>query len=157
VFYSDRDKYYAMLGQADSLEDNDVLAWCEYFLLGIKNEVEKIDSLLDIKYVRNKILLPAIIFAKKQENITKLEFNILQHIINKEDMTIKSTELEFLGIDDSVKKSRIMSRLKKKGFIRATKENGRIYTIHFLRNYLLRGIIRYMQEEGFVSDFLNKN
>jgi hypothetical protein len=41
VFYTDRDKYYDMLSKADSLEDGNILQWCEYFLLGLKNEIEK--------------------------------------------------------------------------------------------------------------------
>ena len=46
VFYANRDQYYDMLSYADTLEPRDLLAWCEYFLIGLKNEIEKIDHLL---------------------------------------------------------------------------------------------------------------
>jgi len=39
VFYTNRDQYYAMLSKADSLQNEDILEWCEYFLRGLKNEV----------------------------------------------------------------------------------------------------------------------
>lgn len=157
VFYTDRDKYYDILSKADSLCDDDILDWCEYFLLGLKNEIEKIDSLLDKEYVKNKILLPTIKLARQREHITLQEFKILEHLINNDDISMKSEELSFLGIDDSKKKTRIMSKLKDKKMIMPTTLNGRIYTLRFNNNYLLRAIMKILDENGFVSDFLNSN
>jgi len=37
------------------------------------------------------------------------------------------------------------------------KEGGRIYTIRFANNYLLRGIIKTLEKNGFIADFLNQN
>lgn len=156
VFYTDRDKYYNMLAVADSLEDRDILKWSEYFLLGLKNEIEKIDSLLSETYVRDKILLPAISFALDRENITAKEFEVVKYILLKDEMLIKSTELSKFGIENSVQKSRFMTKLKGKKILRSVKEDGRIYTVNFVNNYLLRGVIESLKQEGFVSDFLNK-
>lgn len=157
VFYTDRDKYYNMLGKADSLENPDVLAWSEYFLLGLKNEIEKIDSLLSREYVQEKILLPALDFALDRENITEQEFKILKYLLQKDDMVIKSEELGKFGIESSLQKSRIMARLREKKIIHSLKKGGRIYTISFVNNYLLRGVIKSLTDQGFVSDFLNTN
>jgi len=157
VFYTDRDKYYDMLGQADSLRNSDILAWAEYFLLGLKNEIEKIDSLLSREYVQKKILLPALDFALDRKNITQQEFNILKYLLQKDDMVIKSEELDKFDIKNSVQKSRVMARLRKKKIMHPLKKNGRIYTISFVNNYLLRGVIKSLTDQGFVSDFLNKN
>lgn len=157
VFYTDRDKYYEMLSKADSLADDDILAWCEYFLLGLKNEIEKIDSLLDMEYVKKQILLPTLILAHDNEHITNQEFKVLEHLINKDDMSMKSEELSFLGINDSKKKSAVMGKLKNKGIIEPISKGGRIYTIRFVNNYLLRGIMKVLKDKGFVSDFLNNN
>lgn len=157
VFYTDRDKYYDMLEKADSLEDADVLEWAEYFLLGLKNEIEKIDSLLNRKYVQEKILLPALDFALDRENVTKQEFNILRYLLQKDEMVIKSEELDAFDIKSSVQKSRVIARLREKKIIHSLKEGGRIYTISFVNNYLLRGVIKSLTDLGFVSDFLNKN
>ncbi|TRZ77260.1 Fic family protein [bacterium] len=157
VFYTDRNKYYDKLAQADSLKDNDILEWSEYFLLGLKNEIEKIDSLLSKQYVREKILLPAIDFAFSMENITEREHKILQYLVNKDKMSMKSEELDKLGINNSLQKSRIMAKLRDKNIVCPVKKGGRIYTIKFVNNYLLRGVIESLKENGFVSDFLNKN
>jgi tyrosyl-tRNA synthetase len=101
VFYTDRDRYYDMLSNADSLTDKDILQWCEYFLLGLKNEIEKIDSLLNQDYVKNNILLPALKLARQSEHVTAQEFDILEYLINKSDMAMKSQELESMGITSS--------------------------------------------------------
>ncbi len=155
VFYTDRDKYYDMLGQADSLHDKDILKWCEYFLLGLKNEIEKIDSLLNKEYVTKQVLLPTLKIALADEYITNQEFEILEYLIKKDTMSMKSEELSFLDIKNSKKKSILMNKLKDKNIIAPITDNGRIYTVNFINNYLLRCIVRVLKERGFVSDFLN--
>jgi len=157
VFYSDRDKYYNMLSKADSLSDKDTLAWIEYFLKGLKSEIKKIDSLLNNQFIKSKILLPTIKFALERENITKQENNILKYLVKKDDISMKTEELENFGITGSVQKSRIMTKLKNKKIIKATTKGGRIYTINFVNSYLLRGVMHSLEKEGFISDFLNKN
>ncbi len=157
VFYANRNKYYRMLSKADSLKDRDILAWSEYFLRGLKNEIEKIDSLMSVAYVRNNILIPVVNFALDRRLITETEYKILEYLIKKNDMAIKSEELEIFGITGSVRKSRFMARLKERKIIQPVKENGRIYTIRFVNNYLLRGVIKQLEEKGFITEFLNKN
>ena len=82
-----------MLAYADSLEDIHLLNWAEYFLLGLKNEIEKINSLLDVNYVKNEILFPAIHIAFERKIITEIEMKVLELIIKKPEMQIKSEEL----------------------------------------------------------------
>jgi len=50
-----------------------------------------------------------------------------------------------------------MTKLRDKNIIQPIKKKGRIYTIKFVNNYLLRGVIKSLEGEGFVSDFLDKN
>ncbi len=157
VFYSNRDKYYDMLAKADSLSDEDTLSWIGYFLRGLKSEIEKVDSLLNNEFIKSKILLPTVKFAFKRENITKQESEILKYLVKKPDISMKTEELESFGITGSVQKSRVMTRLKNKKIIKATTKGGRIYTINFVNSYLLRGVMRSLEQEGFISDFLNKN
>ncbi len=154
VFYANRNKYYSMLGQADSLKDEDILNWCEYFLLGLKNEIEKIDSLLSSSYVRDIILLPAIKYSHERKVVTDMEYEVLKFLISKPEMQMKSEELSRFGINKSLQKSRFIARLRDKKIISATKNGGRFYTINFVNNYLLRGVIKMLEDNGFVSDFL---
>jgi len=155
VFYSDRDKYYDMLSQADCLKDSNILVWAEYFLSWLKNEIEKIDSLCDRNYVKDKVLFPAIEYALDRESITKQEAKILKLLVSKKKMLIKAEELSEIWIMDSVQKSRIMSKLREKNIIHPISKGGRIYTISFVDNYLLRWVINTLKREWFVSEFLN--
>lgn len=156
VFYTNRSQYYEMLGRADSLQDADILAWCEYFLLGLKNEIEKIDSLLSKNYVKDVILIPALAFSLDREVITDEEFAVLKYVISKPDMQMKSEELGKFGIETSLQKSRFVARLRDKKMLIATKKGGRFYTISFVNNRLLRGIIQTLEDNGFVAEFLQK-
>ena len=72
-------------------------------------------------------------------------------------MTMKSSELDRFGIKDSKKKSMVMAKLKEKRVIAPTTEGGRIYTISFGNNYLLRVIMEILKQKGFVSNFPNQN
>jgi Fic family protein len=157
VFYNNREDYYRYLSIADSLKDEDVLQWSEYFLSGLKNEIEKIDHLLSRKYVQETLLLPAISFSLDRKLITDKEYQILKYLVSKNDMAMKSEELEKFGIKNAVQKSRMMAKLRGKNMIEPIKTNGRIYTINFVNNYLLRGIIKSLENEKFVPEFLNKN
>ena len=157
IFYTNRDQYYEMLSKADSLTNDDLLSWCEYFLRGLKNEIEKIDHLLKKEYVEKEILLPTLKIALEREHITKQEFDILAYLVKKNDMSMKSEELSIFGIKNSKKKSYTINKLKEKKMIQPITEGGRIYTIRFLNNYLLRGIMQTLKDNGFVSDFLNSN
>ena len=154
VFYADRDRYYDMLSLADSSNASDLLAWSEYFLSGMKNELEKIDSLLRFEYVRDELLLPMLHIAKERQYITELEHKILVYLVNTKDMAIKSSELERFGIKSSRQKSYTITKLKEKKMLLPTKEGGRIYTISFGNSYLLRTIMEVLDQKGFVSEFL---
>lgn len=156
VFFSDREKYNQMLGKADSLKNEDMLTWCEYFLTGLKNETEKIDSLLEKKFVIEKILKPAIKFSRERENITEDEEKLLLFILSKESLSFMSKELDEFGITHSEKKARFVAKLRKQKILRPIADGKREYTINFVNSYILRGIIRQLQELGFVHDFLNQ-
>ena len=66
--------------------------WCEYVLTGLKNEIEKIDLLLDYDYLKKKILYPAIHFARDRKLITEVESKILRRAADKQ--RIQSADLK---------------------------------------------------------------
>lgn len=158
IFCMDRNKYYDMLALADSEEEDKVLEWCLYVLEGLRAEIEKIDNLLNLNYIVDVILLPMLSYALEREHITKREHQILSAIVKSNEMSIKSADLEnILGEESSVQRSRILKKLKDKAMIIPLKESGRIYTIGFANNYLLRGIIHILRENGFIPDSLDHN
>ena len=73
IFCNDRDNYYRNLSLADKGTDEGILSWCEYVLKGLKDEIEKIDKLLDYQYLQKEILLPTISHSIERQYITHSE------------------------------------------------------------------------------------
>jgi Fic family protein len=156
IFCMNRDIYNEMLSKADTGKPEQILAWCEYVLSGLKDEIEKIDRLLDRKYTTEKVLLPALDFALDRKQITPREHDILRALVKTEDMKLRSADLKkIIGQESPVQRSRIIKRLKDKGMLRPLKETGRVYTIGFVNNYLLRGVIKSLEDNSFVPKSLN--
>lgn len=156
IFCMDRERYYEMLTLADSGEEEKTLEWCMYVLDGLRIEIEKIDKLLDLVYMTDSILLPMLSYALEREHITKREYEILSTLVKSKGMSIKSIDLEkIIGQESSVQRSRILKRLKDKNMLRPLKENGRIYTIGFANNYLLRGVVHILEKNNFIPASLN--
>lgn len=157
IFCMDRNEYYRNLGLADTGEKDKVLQWCQYVLEGLRKEIEKIDKLLDLKYMTDVVLIPCLAYALERQLITKREFDILSAVVRSKSMTIKSSDLDaIIGEESSVQRSRILGKLKEKQMLRPLQKNGRVYTIGFVNNYLLRGIFHVLELNGFVPPSLNK-
>lgn len=158
IFCNDRNQYYDMLALADTGEPERVLAWCEYVLAGLLEEIKKIDRLLDYKFMKTSILTPALAFALDRKFITPREHAILETVINTDGMAVKSADIEqAIGEASPVTRSRVIRQLRQKEMLVPLKDKGRIYTIQFANNYLLRGIVEVLIEQGFVPASLNQN
>jgi Fic family protein len=158
IFCMDRNKYYDMLALADTGAEDNVLRWCTYVLQGLLAEIEKIDRLLDLSYMTNEILLPALSYALDRKHVTPREYEILGAVVKSEKMIIKSADLtSVIGHESPTQRSRIIRGLKEKRMLFAPfRENGRLYTIGFANNYLLRGTIHGLGEKAFIPEFLSK-
>ena len=156
VFCNDRDRYYAMLARADSGITEGVEVWCTYVLQGILDELRKVDRLTDFGYLSDKILTPALAYAKERELITALEESMLQIAVKKG--IAKSVDLAAAMPDmSSAQRTYQIKKLVERKMLQPIKEGARQYTIGFSNNYLMRGIIRALSHEGFIPIPLYKN
>ncbi len=151
VFCNDREKYYTALSWADTGTREGILSWCEYVLQGLKQEIEKVDNLVDYNYLSRKILLPAIAFSLERKVITKPESKILRVAVEKQVFQASDIKHLFPG-KIPAELSRMLRGLKEKKMIQPETENGRKYIMRFDNNYLLRGIIHALGENGFLPD-----
>lgn len=150
VFCNNRQNYYHFLSLADSGNDDDILRWCEYVLAGLKEEIEKIDRLLDYKYLRSEILLPAISHSHERKLITDVETKILKKAVDKQ--VIQSSDIkEFFIGKASSEISRNIGRLRDKKMLMPMEEGARRYVIRFDNSFLLRGIIKMLGEKNFIA------
>ncbi len=149
VFCSDREKYYRELSKADSGTTEGLLSWCEYVLEGLKEEIEKIDKLIDYNYLVNEVLMPAVDYALERKWITKLEGEVLKVAIGKK--LFESPDLAHLFPNKATSHvSRFIRSMKQKKLITPETPNGRKYIINFEDNYLIRAVIEMLGRKGFL-------
>ncbi len=150
IFNQDRDKYYIKLQIADSLTNEWIIEWCEYMLWWLEWEIEKIDNLLDYKFLKKNILLPTIDFAINRWNITKEEYDILKILVEKQEIQAEDIKHLFPGkLSASI--SRYLKWLKDKKMISSINEKSRKYVLDFTSSYLVRGVIKALDENNFIS------
>jgi Fic family protein len=155
VFCNDRDRYYAMLGMADTgtIEGREV--WCTYVLGGMRDELRKVDRLADAAYLNDRILMPALRHARERELITAIEERVLattvRHGVAKAgDLKVAMPEL------NERQRTYQISKLVERGMLAPIREGARQYTVGFANSFLIRGVIRALSNEGFIPDALNR-
>lgn len=160
IFAGNRNKYYDMLQLADNDTGEGLLAWCKYFLDGIKDEIEKTLRLSDDRFVNNKILLPAINRLSSAGILTTLEKNIMKRAVRKG--VIKASDITDLW-DKDVALNTISSQIHKMckaGYLTALKKGNREYSLNFINNRLTRLVLEQMDKEDLlpirVDDLIEK-
>ncbi len=154
IFCSDREDYYKMLGLADKGTESGLQEWSEYVLKGLRTEIEKVDKLLDYSYLSKKILEVAVSHALERKLITDIEANILKIAIDKQVIQQSDIKHLFPGKDAS-QVSRVIKKLLTENIITTERESKRKYILNFQNSYLLRGIVRALDNEGFLPTGLN--
>ena len=149
IFCSDRDRYYNKLQYADTGTEAGLLEWCLYVLNGLKAEIKKIDCLTDYNILSKEILYPAIQYSLEQEHITSTESKMLKKAVEKQIIQASDLKSIFLGKFPS-EISRQIKKLVDKKMLIPVKPKGKKYFMGFGNNYLLRGIIRSLDKEGFL-------
>lgn len=153
VFCNDRDHYYAMLGRADNGTAEGREEWCIYVLQGMLDELRKVDRLTDTNYLIERILTPALHYARERELLTKLEEQVL--LTTARAGIAKAGALKDVMSDMSdAQRTYQIRKLVERGMLVPIREGARQYTIGFSNNYLIRGVILALTEEKFIPDAL---
>ncbi|WP_374681936.1 Fic family protein [Accumulibacter sp.] len=155
VFCNDRDRYYAMLASADTGTPSGLETWCVYVLQGILDELRKVDRLTDFGYLGDKVLVPAIAYARERELITATEERVL--LIGARSGIAKAADLSVAmpGLSMAQRTYQIRKLVERK-MLMPIKEGARQYTLGFSNSYLLRGIVRALAAEGFIPAALDR-
>lgn len=149
VFCNDRERYYSMLATADKGTTEGLEQWCTYVLQGIRDELEKVDRLTNYSYLTKCILVPAIAFAREREWITETEELVLSAAIKLK--LVKSADVAaVLPKHSSNQRTYLIKKLVDQGMLLPLTPGARQYTIGFSNNYLIRGVIKSLREQGFI-------
>ena len=150
VFCLDRDHYYHNLSQADSGSNEGLSHWNLFVLTGLHRELTKIDKMLEFSYFSERIVAPALKIALDQNWINKEEFKILYLTLEKNEPFISAGDImEKLNTSKSV--SYKINKLKAKKMLDSLPNMPRKYHLRFDNNYLLRGIIQVLKNEGYLT------
>ncbi len=149
VFCSNRDDYYRYLSAADKGSKEGILSWCEYVLGGLRDEIEKIDNLLDYEYLKTEILVPTINYSVEREFVTEMESKILKRVVEKQKIQASDLKDIFKG-KVPAEISRQIRKLIDKKMLVPIREGKRTYVLRFDNNYLLRGVINSLGDKGFL-------
>jgi len=154
VFCNDREQYYTMLATADKGTSAGLEAWCTYVLDGIRVELQKVDRLTQYGYLKKHILRPAVAMAREREWITEAERTILEVAIERG--AVKSGDIAAaMPTLTAGQRTYQIRKLLGQGMLVPSSPGARIYTIGFSNNFLIRGVIKALREEGFIPEPLD--
>lgn len=155
VFCNDRDQYYAMLGQADTGTAEGREVWCTYVLAGMLDELTKVNRLTDQGYFLDRILVPALSYARARELVTSLEERVL--LATARAGVVKAADLKssMPGMTDAQRTYQIR-KLVERHMLVPLYDGARQYTVGFANSFLMRGVIPALSAEGFIPDTLNR-
>lgn len=156
VFCNDRDQYYVMLSKADQGTAQGIEAWCVYVLQDILDELRKVDQLSDFNFLAKNIILPALKLAKERQWITATEALILQIALVNGIAKAADFKEATKALSDAQRTYQIKKMVERKLLI-PIEEGARQYTIGFRNNYLMRGVVQALIEQGFVPASLNNH
>ncbi|MGY4535388.1 Fic family protein [Pseudomonas sp. TE3786] len=155
IFCNDRERYYAMLATADLGTHAGLETWCTYVLDGIRVELEKVDRLTHYSYLTKHILGPAVTMAREREWITDAERLVLGAAIDAK--VVKSGDIAaVLPALTAGQRTYQIRKLVDQGMLLPITAGARQYTIGFSNNFLIRGVIKALRDQGFIPEPLDK-
>jgi len=152
VFCIDRNKYFEMLQLADQQTDESNIAWCEYVLKGLHNEMSKVSKLMNKQFFNDKIIMPAINKAFELHFINNDYKKILELTLNKTNGIIKSKDIQEVLPDKTSRQIiHLTNKMLEANLIQRTEPKARTYVINLVNKDLTRGIIEALFKEKFIS------
>jgi Fic family protein len=150
VFCNNRDAYYENLAAADTGTDKGLLQWSQYVLSSLLEENKKIEKLLDVDFLRQKIIIPALAYAEDRKQITNEERIILIKAFEKGELMAADIKPIIKATYPNAS-TRLINKLLERKMLQKQKESGRKYLPSIHNNYLLRGFIESLRNNNFIS------
>lgn len=149
VFCHDRNAYMRHLSVADTGTDEALLQWCSFMIDGLRREMERIDTLLDVQTLNATILIPAIQGMRGRGVIGVDEMRILLELL-KHQVVDASFFRGFYPGKSAASISQVIARYKRDKLIRPYPEKrSRSYVLN-LHGPLLHDVMRAFDHAGFL-------
>ena len=151
IFCMDRQKYYDMLGRADTGTEQGIEEWCNYVANGILEELDRMFRLLNRDFAIKNIILPAIKASYRDEHLSGKEYQIL--ITATEKDIIQASDVSSLfgaSSSDKVKCSRYLAKMVEKGLLFRPPKTPKKYVVRFFNKSLLPYVMDAMDKNGLI-------
>lgn len=153
IFFADRSTYYHYLAGADDGSEEGLTRWCDYFLGGLLEEVNKIDKLLDKNYVLDTLLYPVLKQAHEAKRISDEEYILLRWSLGQPGFTFVSGDINIALHTDKtpLERSRMVKRMKELEIITPAFKSKQKYVIELWSSIFIVYVINILKKEGFVE------
>ncbi|NUL46474.1 Fic family protein [Cellulosimicrobium funkei] len=148
VFGADRDRYYEHLADADTYRDIGLVRWCEYVLLGLRDDLERVKSLGEASFVRARVLSPAIDRLLRSSQVTASEAAALRTVVDRG--IIKASDLAEVFPGSSSTRSQQIRGLVDRHLLARLPEAPRSYRLQLSAGPLVPAAIGQLEELDFV-------
>ncbi|MFO7617872.1 MAG: hypothetical protein R6V75_11535, partial [Bacteroidales bacterium] len=145
----DPDKYLHLLRKADSDKEKDLLEYIEFALLGLRNDLLRMDRLMNYEVFKEEILIPAFkhplfdrVFSDHDRLI--IDVAIEKQVFQAADIRILFPQKQAGDI------SRMIKWLRDKDLIINSEGNSRKYVINLENKYLVKFIVGKLDRAGFI-------
>lgn len=150
VFCSRRPDYYAHLMAADTGTREALEAWCFFVLDGIRKEALHMAALADERYVRDKLLRPALADALKRGDIDQREHLVLALACERGEFKLADLQTVLPG-STARQCSHLLKQMRDARLIELTQEGGKTHRINIFARPVCRPLLRTLVAEGLLG------
>jgi len=148
-FCWDPEKYLKLVRRADSEKEKDVFAFLEFALEGLKNDMTRMDRLLNYDVIREDILRPAFKHPLFDRVFGEQDRLIIDLALDKQIFQAGDVRL-FFPQKHPTEISKMLKWLRDKEMIIGLDENARKYAINLNNKYLVKLVVGKLERAGFI-------
>lgn len=152
VFGNDRDAYISALERADDLSDTGTIAWAEFFVSGIRDDVARLIELQRHSFVIDELVGPALDSLQRDGLVDPDESAALRIALT--NGVIKAGDLEPIVPGSAASRSRFIRSLRERSLLQQAEEGPRFYRLSLSRGPLAPRLIRRLDALGYLPRML---
>lgn len=154
VFGADRDRYYERLADADTYRDSALVRWCEYVLLGLRDDLSRVRSLGRASFVRTRVLLPAVDRLLRSTQISDPEAAALRIVV--EHGVVKAGDLAEAFPGSASTRSQLIRGLVNRNLLTRLPDSPRSYRLTVDAGPMALAVIVQLEELGFIPAIMRE-
>ena len=154
VFGADRKKYYEHLSAADQYDNRGLVEWCEYVLVGLRQDLSRVKSLGDASFVLKRLFIPAIDGLLRSALVTADEAAALRTTATQG--VVKAGDLAGAIPGSTSTRSQAIRKMLDRHLLEPLPESPRSYRLCLTTGPLVVAVIRQLEELGFVPEIMRK-